>query len=186
MEQMVLKTKIKISKSRDDAGFAASTDYNRTQIFSGVVSSTGTNTLVKDGTGQLELTGDNTFTGGVEIEDGTLIAGHANALGASNEANITKGKFEVDNGVTLTTGATITTGDSEKTMIGGRGDLNNAVTIGSADGSNYVDVISPGDGISSSLSNKSTQQQVSLGDRANAIGEFTVGALTLGEGWRCV
>ena len=67
-------------------------------------------------------------------------------------------------------------------MIGGRGDLNNAVTIGSADGSNYVDVISPGDGISSSLSTKSTQQQVSLGDRANAIGEFTVGALTLENG----
>ena len=85
----------------------------------------------------------------------TLIAGHANALGASNTVTITKGKFEVDSGVTLATGATITTGDSEKTMIGGRGDLNNAVTIGSADGSNYVDVISPGDGISSSLSNKS-------------------------------
>ena len=82
----------------------------------------------------------------------------------------------------MAAGASIGTGDSEKTMIGGRGDLNNAVTIGSADGSNYVDVISPGDGISSSLSNKSTQQQASLGDRANAIGEFTVGALTLEDG----
>jgi autotransporter-associated beta strand protein len=174
------ETKIKISKSRDDVGFAA-TDYNRTQKFSGVVSSTGTNTLVKDGTGQLELSGDNTFTGGVRIEDGTLIAGHANALGASNEANITKGKFEVDSGVTLATGATIRT-YTEKSMIGGRGDFNNAVTIGSEDFSTYVDVISPGDGISSSLSNKSTQQQVSLGDRANAIGEFTVGALTLEDG----
>ena len=59
----------------------------------------------------------------MEIDDGTLIAGHANALGASNTVTITKGKLEVDNGVTLTAGATITTGDSEKTMIGGRGDL---------------------------------------------------------------
>jgi autotransporter-associated beta strand protein len=159
-----------------------SEDYNRTQIFSGVVSSSASNKLVKGGVGELELSGNNTFTGGVEIDDGTLIAGHANALGASNAVTITKGKFEVDSGVTLTAGATITTGDSEKTMIGGRGDLNKAVTIGSADGSNYVDVISPGDGISSSLSNKSTQQQVSLGDRANAIGEFTVGALTLENG----
>ena len=45
-----------------------------------------------------------------------------------------------------------------------------------------MDVISPGDGISSSLSNKDTQQQVSLGDRTNAIGEFTVGGLTLENG----
>jgi len=177
------ENKIKISKSRDDAGFAA-TDYNRTQKFSGVVTSPGgaTNTLVKDGVGQLELSGNNTFTGGVEIEDGTLIAGHANALGAANKVIITKGKFEVDSGVTLTAGATIETGDSEKTMIGGRGDLNNAVTIGSAGSLNYVDVISPGDGISSSLSSEGSQQQVSLGDRANAIGEFTVGALTLENG----
>ena len=69
------RTKIKISKSRDDAGFEASKDYNRTQIFSGVVSSTGTNALVKDGAGQLELSGDNTFTGGVKLRTEPLLLG---------------------------------------------------------------------------------------------------------------
>ena len=156
------------------------TDYNRTQVFSGVVSSTASNKLVKSGVGELELSGNNTFTGGVEIDDGTLIAGHANALGASNTVTITKGKLEVENGVTLAP-TTITAGDSEKTMIGGRGTLNKAVTIGG--GSGEIDVISAGDGISSSLSSSSTQQQVSLGDRSNAIGTFTISnTLTLESG----
>ena len=146
-------------------------DYNRTQVFSGVVSSTASNKLVKTGVGELELSGNNTFTGGVEIEAGTVIAGHANALGSSNTVTINKGKLEVDNGVTLAP-TTITAGDSHKTMIGGRGTLDKAVTIGSGNG--QVDVISPGDGISSSLSSSSSKQQVSFGDRDNAIGTFTV------------
>jgi autotransporter-associated beta strand protein len=157
-----------------------SADYNRTQIFSGVVSSTASNKLVKGGVGELELSGNNTFTGGVEIDDGTLIAGHANALGGSNTVTITKGKLEVDSGVTLAP-TTITAGDSDKTMIGGRGTLDKAVTIGSGNG--QIDVISPGDGISSSLSSSSSKQQLSFGDRDNAIGTFTVSdTLTLENG----
>jgi autotransporter-associated beta strand protein len=174
------ETKIKVSNSRGDTGFAAS-DFGDTQTLSGVISNAnGNKKLVKDGTGQLVLSGNNTFTGGVEIEDGTLVAGHANALGASNTVTITKGKLEVENGVTLAP-TTITAGDSEKTMIGGRGTLDKAVTIGG--GTGEIDVISAGDGISSSLSNSSTQQQVSLGDRTNAIGTFTISdTLTLESG----
>ena len=105
---------------------------------------------------------------------------HANALGSSNTVTITKGKLEVDSGVTLAP-TTITAGDSDKTMIGGRGTLNKAVTIGS--GSGQIDVISPGDGISSSLSSSSSKQQISFGDRDNAIGTFTVSdTLTLENG----
>jgi len=174
------ESKIKVSNSRSDPGFAAS-DFGDTQTLSGVISNAnGNKKLVKDGTGQLVLSGNNTFTGGVEIEDGTLVAGHANALGASNTVTITKGKLEVENGVTLAP-TTITAGDSEKTMIGGRGILDKAVTIGG--GTGEIDVISVGDGISSSLSNTSTQQQVSLGDRTNAIGTFTISdTLTLESG----
>ena len=174
------ESKLKVSKSVGDPGFDA-TDYSDTQTLSGVISNAnGAKELIKDGTGELILSGNNTFTGGVEIQDGTLVAGHANALGASNTVTITKGKLEVDNGVTLAP-TTITAGDSEKTMIGGRGTLNKAVTIGG--GSGEIDVISAGDGISSSLSNSSTQQQVSLGDRTNAIGTFTVSnTLTLAAG----
>jgi len=174
------ESKIKVSNSRSDPGFAAS-DFGDTQTLSGVISNAnGNKKLVKDGTGQLVLSGNNTFTGGVEIEDGTLVAGHANALGASNTVTISKGKLEVENGVTLAP-TTINAGDSEKTMIGGRGTLDKAVTIGG--GTGEIDVISAGDGISSSLSNSSTQQQVSLGDRTNAIGTFTISdTLTLESG----
>ena len=175
---------IKISKAKTDGGFVA-TDFADKQVFSGAISENGgAKKLVKEGTGILQLSGTNTFTGGVTIEDGTLSAGSAQALGnTSNTVTITKGKLEIANGVTLNSGYTINTGDSEKTMIGGRGTLNKAVTIGSANSSNYVDVISVGDGISTSLSNNTTNQQVSLGERANAIGTFTVSnTLTLEDG----
>jgi len=118
----------------------------------------------------------------VEILDGTLVAGDANSLGNSNSVTLTKGKLEVQNGTTLAP-STLTIGDSDdnKTMIGGGGTLNKALTVGS--GSGQVDVISPGTGISSSLTNESSQQQVSLGDRTNAIGTFTVSnTLTLENG----
>ena len=124
----------------------------------------------------------NTFDGGVEIEDGTLVASKAGALGGDNDVTITKGKFEVSSGVTLSNAntPTITAGNSNKTMIGGSGDLNNDITIGSDTGE--IDTISPGTGISSSLTSDSSQQQVSLGDRTGATGTFTVGGLTLAAG----
>ena len=175
---------IKVSKARTDGGFVA-TDFADKQVFSGAISENGgAKKLVKEGTGILQLSGTNTFSGGVTIEDGTLSAGSAQALGdTSNTVTITKGKLEIADGVTLNSGYTINTGDAEKTMIGGRGTLNKAVTIGSAGSSNYVDVISVGDGISTSLSNNTTNQQVSLGERANAIGTFTVSnTLTLEDG----
>jgi autotransporter-associated beta strand protein len=179
------ETKIKVSKKRDDAGFDATTDYSDTQTLSGVISNAnGDKTLVKDGAGILNLTGTNTFDGGVRIEDGTLIAGNHQALGVTNNTiTINKGKLEVANTVTLHGDYDVTSSTgTDKTMVGGRGDLNGSITIGSATTAGYVDVISPGDGISSSLTNNQSLQQVSLGNRTNAIGEFTVGALTLENG----
>jgi autotransporter-associated beta strand protein len=178
------EAKIKVSKSRDESGFVDS-DFGDTQTLSGVISNAnGNKTMVKDGTGTLELTNTNTFSGGVRIEDGTLIAGNSQALGnTSNTITINKGKLEVANSVTLNSGYTVTTSTgTDKTMVGGRGDLNGNITIGSATTAGFVDVISPGDGISSSLTNNQSLQQVSLGSRTNAIGEFTVGALTLENG----
>ena len=156
--------------------------YASEQNVSGVIS--GSNELAKDGEGRLVLKGTNTNSGGVEIKNGTLVAGSAQALGnTSNTLTITKGKLEVDSGVTLNNGYTINTTNGEKSMIGGKGTLDKAVTIGSTVSANQIDVISPGSGISSSLSSESSKQQVSLGDRANAIGTFTVSdTLTLDGG----
>ncbi|KOK82953.1 autotransporter-associated beta strand repeat-containing protein, partial [Salmonella enterica] len=41
----------------------------------------GTGSLVKIGTGELTLSGDNTYSGGTTIDDGVLIADNADSLG---------------------------------------------------------------------------------------------------------
>jgi fibronectin-binding autotransporter adhesin len=173
---------IKVSKARTDGGFVAADFADKQLLAASISENGGAKKLVKEGTGILQLTGVNTFTGGVTIEDGTLSVIGLNTLGdSSNTVTINKGKLELQ--TVVNSGYTINTGDAEKTMIGGEGAPTQAVTIGSANSSNFVDVISPGTGISSSLSNSSTQQQVSLGDRGYAIGTFTISnTLTLESG----
>jgi fibronectin-binding autotransporter adhesin len=167
-------------------------NYNKEQVISGIVS--GTETLTKSGLGRLMLSGDNTFDGGstdVIISDGTLVAGHADALGgASTTVRIDKGKLEIGDGnngaVTLHSGTTINGSAGGKSMVGGDGTVTNLTlgdgsTAGSA--ATDVNVISPGRGISSSLS--PSNQQVTLGTggaAAKAMGEMTVTNLVLNPG----
>jgi autotransporter-associated beta strand protein len=159
-------------------------DYAKEQIFAtGVIS--GSEKLAKSGVGRLKLTGDNTFSGGMDINDGTVVAGHADALGASgNTVTINKGKLEVSSGITLSQG-TINGGTnaSKKSMIGGDGTVS-SITIGS--GSGEIDVLSPGQGISSSLTETSglTKNQAGFGNGVAdaAIGSFTATTLSLQGG----
>ena len=153
-------------------------DYAKEQIFvTGVIS--GSEKLAKSGVGRLKLTGDNTFSGGMDINDGTVVAGHADALGASgNTVTINKGKLEVSSGITLSQGtirgAASGTG---KSMIGGAGTVS-TLTIGS--GNNEVSYISPGRGISSSLT--PSLKAVDLDTGTDAIGNFTVNTLNWNNG----
>ena len=153
-------------------------DYAKEQIFAtGVIS--GSEKLAKSGVGRLKLTGDNTFSGGMDINDGTVVAGHADALGASgNTVTINKGKLEVSSGITLSqgtiNGAASGTG---KSMIGGAGTVS-TLTIGS--GNNEVSYISPGRGISSSLT--PSLKAVDLDTGTDAIGNFTVNTLNWNNG----
>ena len=153
-------------------------DYAKEQIFAtGVIS--GSEKLAKSGVGRLKLTGDNTFSGGMDIDDGTVVAGHADALGASgNTVTINKGKLEVSSGITLSqgtiNGAASGTG---KSMIGGAGTVS-TLTIGS--GNNEVSYISPGRGISSSLT--PSLKAVDLDTGTDAIGNFTVNTLNWNNG----
>jgi autotransporter-associated beta strand protein len=162
-------------------------NYNKEQVISGIVS--GTETLTKSGLGRLMLSGANTFDGGgtdVIISDGTLVAGHADALGgASTTVRIDKGKLEIGDGnngaVTLHSGTTINGSAVGKSMVGGDGTIA-ALVVGSD--TTEVDVIAPGRGISSSLSSATSQQQVTLGTggAAKAMGDLTVTALSLFDG----
>ena len=168
--------------------------YEDEQTLSGSLSTSGTDTLVKDGVGRLRLTGDSSsnYDNLITVNNGTLVLGDA---GNTNNVNfdttgpdvtqfrIEKGKLEIAAGDTITNivQGSATSSNNTKSMVGGDGTLN-TVTIGSAD--NEIDTISPGQGIASSLSSTSSQQQVSLGNgnAASSIGTFNVGTLNLNAG----
>ncbi|ECB3903026.1 fibronectin-binding autotransporter adhesin ShdA [Salmonella enterica] len=71
----------------------------------------GTGSLVKTGTGELTLSGDNSYSGATTISDGTLIAANVNALGSGDIDNSgtlkleAEGEFNLAN-VTTQSGAT--------------------------------------------------------------------------------
>lgn len=68
---------------------------------SGVIS--GTEALTKAGVGTLTLSGNNTFSGSTTVSAGTLLVGHANALGttAGGTTISATGGLELANGITL-------------------------------------------------------------------------------------
>ena len=162
---------IKVAKGTSDG------NYSNEQKVSGVVS--GTQKLIKTGVGKLVLAEDNTNSGGIDVDDGTLVIGNDNndADAGSGTITINKGKLEVLSGDTV--GNTVS-GGSGKSMIGGDGTIT-TVTVGS--GSGEIDVISPGEGHSTSTSSSSSNQQVARNDSlADAIGSMTITTLNLNAG----
>ncbi|MBT3666199.1 MAG: hypothetical protein HN548_01870 [Opitutae bacterium] len=152
-------------------------DYEKEQVFdTGVIS--GSEKLTKSGVGRLKLTGDNTFSGGMDIDDGTVVAGHADALGGSgNTVTINKGKLEVSSGITLANNTI--QGGSGKSIIGGDGTVG-TITIGGD--ANEIDYVSPGRGISSSLTPSVKQVDLDANSGSDAIGSFSATALSLNGG----
>jgi len=152
-------------------------DYKLEQNVSGTIS--GSNKLIKTGVGRMVLEADNSNSGGVDIEDGTLVIGNSanDADAGSGTITINKGKLEVLSGDTL--GNTIA-GGSGKSMIGGDGTFT-SVTVGSGGGE--VDTISPGSGHSTSTSSGSSTQQVNRNTSLDdAIGSLTIANLDLNHG----
>ncbi|EKC3008525.1 fibronectin-binding autotransporter adhesin ShdA [Salmonella enterica] len=80
----------------------------------------GSGSLVKTGTGELTLNGDNDYSGGTTIDDGTLTADHADSLGTGAIANsgvLQVGEGELEN--TLSgTGSLVKIGTGELTLNG--------------------------------------------------------------------
>ncbi|WP_079787045.1 fibronectin-binding autotransporter adhesin ShdA [Salmonella enterica] len=80
----------------------------------------GTGSLVKTGTGELALSGDNDYSGGTTIDDGVLIADNADSLGTgavANNGELQVGEGELEN--TLSgSGSLVKTGTGELTLNG--------------------------------------------------------------------
>ncbi|MBT7651533.1 MAG: hypothetical protein HN553_11200 [Opitutae bacterium] len=165
-----------------------SDDYANEQVLSGVIS--GGEVLVKDGVGILTLEGNNANTGGVEINNGTLKVGNSanNADVGSGTVTINKGKFEVLAGDTIANQIVGGTDATKKSVLGGDGTFSyttgNGIVVGSDD--NEIDVISPGQGISSSFTETSglSNQQITQGtdSAAAAMGDLSISKLTINDG----
>ena len=165
------------------------TDYSDEQIITGSITS-GNNamTLVKDGAGQLTLHGNSASSmgAGITVDDGTLIIGDGSDAGAdpgSGTITINKGKLEVAANESIDNTINGGTDNSKKSIVGGDGTIA-ALTVGS--GNNEVDVVSPGQGFSSSLTETSglSNQQITQGtsSAAEAIGNLTITSLTINDG----
>ncbi|MBH5277902.1 fibronectin-binding autotransporter adhesin ShdA [Salmonella enterica] len=80
----------------------------------------GSGSLVKTGTGELTLSGDNSYSGGTTITGGTLTADHADSLGSGdidNSGVLQVGEGELEN--TLSgSGSLVKTGTGELTLSG--------------------------------------------------------------------
>jgi len=109
--------------------FGTSATGNNSTI-SGIISSTGTAGLVKEGAGRLNLNAANSYNGGTTLQTGTLQLGNNSALGA------TSGTLTVNSGLLNINNFTVTVGNLTGTggTIANNGNAARTLTIGSGNG----------------------------------------------------
>ncbi|EDR2901066.1 fibronectin-binding autotransporter adhesin ShdA, partial [Salmonella enterica subsp. enterica] len=116
----------------DSLGTGAVANSGVLQVGEGELENTlsGSGSLVKTGTGELTLSGDNTYFGGTTITGGTLTADHADSLGSGdidNSGVLKVGEGDLEN--TLSgSGSLVKTGTGELTLSGGN-DYSGGTTI---------------------------------------------------------
>ncbi len=107
----------------------------------------GTGSLVKIGTGELTLNGDNDYSGGTTIDDGVLIADNADSLGTGAVANngvLQVGEGELKN--TLSgTGSLVKTGTGELTLSGDNSYSGGTTITGGTLTADHADSLGSGD-----------------------------------------
>ncbi|EBH8703208.1 fibronectin-binding autotransporter adhesin ShdA, partial [Salmonella enterica subsp. enterica serovar Liverpool] len=91
-----------IADHADSLGTGAVANSGVLQVGEGELENTlsGSGSLMKTGTGELTLSGDNSYSGGTTITDGTLTADHADSLGTGAVANsgvLQVGEGELEN-----------------------------------------------------------------------------------------
>ncbi|WP_176210630.1 autotransporter-associated beta strand repeat-containing protein, partial [Salmonella enterica] len=159
----------------------------------------GTGSLVKTGTGELTLNGDNDYSGGTTIDDGVLIADNADSLGTGAVANngvLQVGEGELKNTLSGTgslvkigTGELTLSGDNTysggTTISGGTLTADHADSLGSGDIDNSG-VLQVGEGElentlsgSGSLVKTGTGELTLSGDNNTYFGDTTIAGGTL-------
>ncbi|MGL6075729.1 MAG: beta strand repeat-containing protein [Fimbriiglobus sp.] len=150
------------------------------------ISGSGARKLVKEGTGVLNLTAANTFTGGVLVSAGGLGANSSGATGSGpvvvNNTGTLFGSGTIAGPVTINTGGTIAPGNSVGTIT-----INANVTIGGFYGfeiGNYGPSAPSGTGASSPsvLPNNTRHDMVVINGTANLAG-LTVNPISLTGGF---
>ncbi|WP_318169331.1 autotransporter-associated beta strand repeat-containing protein, partial [Salmonella enterica] len=111
-----------IADNADSLGTGAVANNGVLQVGEGELKNTlsGTGSLVKIGTGELTLNGDNTYSGGTTITGGTLTADHADSLGSGdidNSGVLKVGEGELKNTL-FGSGSLVKTGTGELTLSG--------------------------------------------------------------------
>ncbi|ECI6490671.1 fibronectin-binding autotransporter adhesin ShdA [Salmonella enterica subsp. enterica] len=107
----------------------------------------GSGSLVKTGTGELTLSGDNDYSGGTTIDDGVLIADNADSLGTGAVANngvLQVGEGELEN--TLSgAGSLVKTGTGELTLSGDNSYSGGTTISGGTLTADHADSLGSGD-----------------------------------------
>ncbi|EBW4588126.1 fibronectin-binding autotransporter adhesin ShdA [Salmonella enterica subsp. enterica serovar Carno] len=107
----------------------------------------GSGSLVKTGTGELTLSGDNSYSGGTTITGGMLIADHADSLGTGAVANsgvLQVGEGDLEN--TLSgSGSLVKTGTGELTLSGDNSYSGGTTITGGTLTADHADSLGSGD-----------------------------------------
>ncbi|EHR4616092.1 fibronectin-binding autotransporter adhesin ShdA [Salmonella enterica] len=132
----------------DSLGTGAVANSGVLQVGEGELENTlsGSGSLVKTGTGELTLSGDNSYPGGTTIIGGTLTADHADLLGTGAVANsgvLQVGEGELEN--TLSgSGSLVKTGTGELTLSGDNSYSGGTTIIGGTLTADHADSLGTG------------------------------------------
>jgi autotransporter-associated beta strand protein len=157
----------------------------------------GSGGIGKTGGNQLTLSGNNSYTGGTNIQDGSLVAGHGKALGTGNVNISGDAQLQVSNGILLNIGAgNSVTLTSEEAVY--RKNFSNAESFANANalrsdltvgGTDTVAAIqggsASGTGLFAEMSFRASEEGVTLSNilSLNGTGNQTIAlSLTVGAG----